>query len=301
MIRTILALSLLVGCMSPAEPHESAAEQQLTTPVIGLPVLYQYDSTHTYAGYVSGLNSDSQNLIVFAHNDNAENWPFGPSSQAAFPTMQVVGTIEGATDNRWQVNPAGLGPQGPSGTAGATGPQGPAGSTGATGSTGPQGTIGLTGATGAGGATGPQGTAGATGSAGASGSTGATGPAGPGSLVTGSSTPTLTIGGTAVQFDATHDTIYTVSVKITTSISLTGGAAGHVDLVCDATTTPTAIVETVQSESTGTLTVGLALQTSNTLVMQWRAPAGHRCKLVSTNDTGTPTYSITRQTLQTLG
>lgn len=290
--------------MSPAETHETAAEQQLTTPVIGLPVLYQYDSTHTYAGYISGINDDSQNLVVFAHNDNAENWLFGPSSQGAYPTMQVVGTIEGATDNRWQVNPAGLGPQGPMGAAGSTGAQGLAGSTGATGatgSTGPQGPIGLTGSVGAVGATGPQGTAGATGSAGASGSTGATGPAGPGSLVTGSSTPTLTIGGAAVQFDATHDTIYTVSVKITTSISLSGGAAGHVDLVCDAATAPTTIVETVQSESTGTLTVGLALQTSNTLVMQWRAPAGHRCKIVSTNDTGTPTYSITRQALQTLG
>src|ERR1700743_954551 len=162
MIRTPLVLFLLGGCMSSAEPHESAAEQQLTTPVLGLPVLYQYDSMHTYAGYVSGLNSASQNLVVFARNDNAETWPFGPSSQATFPTMQVVGTIEGTTDNRWQVNPAGLGPQGP---AGAPGAQGPTGATGAPGSTGPQGPIGLTGATGATGSTGAQGPAGATGSA----------------------------------------------------------------------------------------------------------------------------------------
>jgi hypothetical protein len=74
-----------------------------------------------------------------------------------------------------------------------------------------------------------------------------------------------------------------------------------VDLVCDATTTPTTIVETVQSESTGTLTVGLNLQSSNTLVLHWRVPAAHRCKLTTTNDTGTPTYSIARQVLQTLG
>ena len=71
--------------------------------------------------------------------------------------------------------------------------------------------------------------------------------------------------------------------------------------MCDASTTPTTIVETVQSESTGTLTVGLNLQSSNTLVLRWRVPAGHRCKLQSTNDTGTLTYSITRQSLQTLG
>jgi hypothetical protein len=67
------------------------------------------------------------------------------------------------------------GPQGTTGTAGATGatgPQGTTGNTGATGATGPQGTAGNTGATGA---TGPQGT---TGTAGATGTTGATGPAG---------------------------------------------------------------------------------------------------------------------------
>lgn len=136
---------------------------------------------------------------------------------------------------------------------------------------------------------------------GPTGATGATGPAGAGSLVVSQSTPSLALNGSAVQFSTTADTIYSVSVKITTTLSLTGGAAGHVDMVCDASATPTTIVETVQSESTGTLTVGLNLQASNTLVLHWRVPAGHRCKLTTTNDTGTPTYSITRQLLQTLG
>lgn len=145
------------------------------------------------------------------------------------------------------------------------------------------------------GATGPTGATGATGAA------GSTGPAGPGSLVVSSSTPTLSIGGSAVQFSTTADTIYTVSVKITTTLTLSGGAAGHVDLLCDSSATPSTIVATVQGESTGTLTVGLNLQASNTLVMHWRVPVSHRCRLTSTNDTGTPTYSITRQVLQTLG
>jgi hypothetical protein len=145
---------------------------------------------------------------------------------------------------------------------------------------------------------GPQGPTGATG---ATGSTGATGATGPGAVVLSQSTPTLTIGGSAVQFSTTNDTIYTASIKILTTLSLSGGAAGHVDLLCDATATPSTIVQTVQSESTGTLTIGLNLQASNTLVVSWRVPAGHRCRLVSTNDTGTPTYTLPRQLLQTLG
>lgn len=148
------------------------------------------------------------------------------------------------------------------------------------------------------GATGPTG---ATGSVGATGSTGSTGAVGPGALVTSSSTPTLALNGSAVQFDTSHDTEYTASVKIATTLSLSGGSAGHVDLVCDASTTPTTIVETVSSESTGTLTIGLNLASSNTLVLRYRVPAAHRCKLTTTNDTGTPTITIVRQVLQTLG
>lgn len=121
-----------------------------------------------------------------------------------------------------------------------------------------------------------------------------------GSRVSGESTPTLALNGSAVLFDSSHDTIYTASVKITTTLSLSGGAAGHADLVCDVNTTPTTIVATVQSESTGTLTIGLNLQASNTLGVQWRVPAGQRCKLTTGNDVGTPTYSLVRQRLQTL-
>ncbi len=139
---------------------------------------------------------------------------------------------------------------------------------------------------------------GETGPTGATGSVGATGP---GALVTASSTPTLALNGSAVQFDASHDTEYVASVKIATTLSLSGGAAGHVDLVCDASATPTTIVETVSGESTGTLTVGLNLVTSATQVLRYRVPAGHRCKLTTTNDTGTPTITIVRQVLQTLG
>lgn len=142
---------------------------------------------------------------------------------------------------------------------------------------------------------GPQGPAGPTGPQGAQ------GPAGPGSLVTSTSIPTLALNGPAVQLSATNDTEYTATVRIANTLTLTGGSAGHVDLVCDASSSPTTVVETVGAENTGTLTIGLALTQSSTAVLRWRSPAGHYCRLTTTNDTGTPIYTLVRQYLQTLG
>jgi hypothetical protein len=80
----------------------------------------------------------------------------------------ATNTISGPKANgAWPAGVSLVGPQGPTGAAGATGPQGVAGAVG------PQGTAGATGLTGAVGAVGPQGPAGATGS------TGAVGPQGP--------------------------------------------------------------------------------------------------------------------------
>ena len=80
----------------------------------------------------------------------------------------ATNTIYGPKANgAWPAGVSLVGPQGPTGAAGATGPQGVAGAVG------PQGTAGATGLTGAVGAVGPQGPAGATGS------TGAVGPQGP--------------------------------------------------------------------------------------------------------------------------
>lgn len=148
------------------------------------------------------------------------------------------------------------------------------------------------------GATGPTG---ATGSIGATGATGSTGATGPGALVTGVSSPTLTIGGAAVQFDATHDTDYRATITINSSITLTAGAQGHVDLLCDNTGTPAIIVDTIGSGITGTAVVGVTLAVPTTGTVRWRVPAGQRCRLTSTNDAGTPTITLVRQFLQTLG
>lgn len=221
MKQIILGVLLLLGLALPA-----AAD-----PVVGQSVLYRYDSTHVYAGLVTGVDSTTEaDLMLFA-GGTSSLW-LGTYTGEGTPSVYVFDVAIGSGNGQWLANPAMPVPS-------------------------------------------P-------------------------SRVSAQSTPTLTLNGSAVQFSTIKDTIYTVSVKISTVLSLTGGSAGHVDLVCDATTTPTVIVGTVSSESTGSLTIGLNLVASNTLTMSWRVPVGHRCKLPTTNDTGTPTFTLVRQLLQIL-
>lgn len=315
MIKAIFSLIAILASsctVDGGEPRVAATSQAVdVTPVLGQRVLFRTSTTRISPAVVSFV-TDVDTVSIDAFIDDSADWPIS-NVPVTHPTWFWPSVSRGTGVGEWQEDPNGAGPAGATGATGATGAQGSVGATGATGAAGAAGAQGIQGITGSTGATGPAGSTGATGSTGAqgaagsagatgaAGATGSTGATGPGALVTSSSTPTLTIGGAAVQFDASHDTEYTASIKIVTTLSLSGGAAGHVDLVCDASSPPTTIVETVQSESTGTLTIGLSLQSSNTLVLRWRVPAGHRCKLTSTNDTGTPTYSIVRQALQVLG
>jgi hypothetical protein len=271
--------SVLLTCLLLAVLTSTA----LAAPVVGQSVIYRKDSTHSFAAIVTYVHGDSTADLAILNGDSY-SFGFGPSSWYTWPATYLDGVTEGSGDNRWAVNPnIGLGATGPTG---ATGPQGPTGATGSTGATG---------------ATGSQGIQGAQGPTGATGSIGATGATGPGALVTSTSTPSFTLNGAGIQPDATHDVLLSFSVKIATTLSLTTGTAGHVDLLCDSASTPTTVVETVSGESTGTLTVGLNLVASNTLVLHYRVPAAHYCRLVTANDTGTPTFTLSRQVKQILG
>jgi len=126
------------------------------------------------------------------------------------------------------------------------------------------------------------------------------GDAGPGSAVSGSSTPTLTLNGSSVQFDATHDTIYTGIFSVSGTISLSGGYDGLVNLFCDTNSTPTTLIAGAGGAAGGTVVVGLNMTTSGYYTMTARVAAGHRCRLTTTSAVGTPTYSIINQKLQTL-
>lgn len=102
-------------------------------------------------------------------------------------------------------------------------------------------------------------------------------------------------------FQAPVDTELTYTFKIDSTVSLAvPGSGGTVHLFCDTNTNPTTEVASVSEAFTGTLTVGLTLTHSNTLVLRYRQPALHFCKLTSTNDTGTPTFTFVRQIEQTL-
>lgn len=277
-MRTILTLAVVILC-------SLAAPAWATTPVVGQSVIYRADSTHSYAAIVTYVWGDGEaDLVMLNAHSLGYSFNFGLTSRYDWPVTYLADVVEGSGDNRWQVNPSiGLGATGPTGATGSAGPTGPTGSTGATGATGSQGIQGASGPTGA------------------TGSTGSTGATGPGALISALSTPTLAINGAAVQFDTTHDVNYKATIKIGTTISLTTGVAGHVDLLCDANPNPTTIVDTVSNEQTGTLVVGANLVQSMTASLNWRARPSDRCKLTSTNDTGTPTYTLVRQSLQTLG
>lgn len=141
----------------------------------------------------------------------------------------------------------------------------------------------------------------AVGPTGATGATGITGATGPGSVVTSTATSSRSLNGAAWQASTTKDTELTYTFKIENTVSLAvPGSGGTVHLFCDASSTPTTEVEAVSESFTGVLTVGLTMIHSNMLVVRYRQPLSHFCKLTSTNDTGTPTFTFVRQVEQTL-
>lgn len=264
-MHTTRTLLLSMALCSAVASHASASC------VIGQPVIYRLDSTHSYAGYiVSEGSDDSCNLVILSKV--SEYWP-GSSPGTNEPYAKgIPGVALGTSDNRYQLNPAGTGPQGATGSTGAIGSTGPTGATGATGAQGIQGIQGTQGTT------------------------------GPGSNISSTSTPTLALNGSAVQFSTTNDVEYSVAIDISGSVSISGGYDGDVTLLCDANTNPSTVVQgPLGNRQTGTVVVGVALTVGGTVQIRHRVPVGQRCKLTTTNNTGTPTYSIRRQLAQVLG
>lgn len=144
------------------------------------------------------------------------------------------------------------------------------------------------------------GATGATGATGPTGATGAQGPAGTGSFVTATTTPSFALNGSGIRSSTTLDTVLTFSVRIDATVNLTGGADGTATLLCDANATPVTAVAELRAGNTGTLTIGLALTQTITGELHYRVPANHFCRLTTANNTGTPTFTLVRQVLQTL-
>lgn len=231
--------------------------------------------------------------------------PQGPKGDQGDPGPQGPAGPTGATGPTGSQGPQGdVGPTGPTGAqgiqgiqgvkgdTGATGAQGPKGDTGATGAQGVAGAIGATGAAGPTGATGPKGDTGATGA------TGATGPAGV--LNFGYPTAKTVTFGTAFQCaDPTKGCIINVTVGSTAALSLSGGTTNTADAVIGTNsgigTSGGTTWARYRSTLTGTLVVGLAVNTDGNQVFEFKMPAGAYGALRITG--GTPTVILaTEQT-----
>lgn len=99
---------------------------------------------------------------------------------------------------------------------------------------------------------------------------------------------------TAFQISSTRDAFVSYTVDISCTMSLTSGQTGTVTLQYADDSGFTTNVKTVQSAAngnTGTLTIGLALTQTGTAGLSGLIPAGKYVKLVTTNTTGTPTFT----------
>lgn len=101
----------------------------------------------------------------------------------------------------------------------------------------------------------------------------------------------------AFQISTSRDAAVSYSVDISTAISLTTGQTGTVYLrYADDSGFTTNVIEVCRfvNGNTGTLTIGLALTQNGTGTLSGVIPAGKYVKLVTENNTGTPTFTYRR-------
>lgn len=98
----------------------------------------------------------------------------------------------------------------------------------------------------------------------------------------------------AYQISSTRPTTISVSVQISCNLSLTGGQAGNIQLQISANGSSGWItVAQLTASNTGTLTIGLnTTQVSGGQLVYEGLPAGYYWRILTTNTTGTPTYTF---------
>lgn len=104
--------------------------------------------------------------------------------------------------------------------------------------------------------------------------------------------PSLAVN-TSRQASTAQDASVSATVDITTTLSLTGGTTGKVELKYADDSAFTTNVKTVQgytNSNTGSLTIGLNISQIGTASLKGMIPAAKYYRLVTTNVTGTPTY-----------
>jgi len=105
---------------------------------------------------------------------------------------------------------------------------------------------------------------------------------------------------TTFQPSATRPVLGIYSVRIASSLTLTGGQAGRVELRSDAASPPVTVQCRAAGGSTGTVIVGVSIVDTAEAVLVYLFPEGHNGQLTTVNETGTPTYTLTRVTEITL-
>lgn len=132
--------------------------------------------------------------------------------------------------------------------------------------------------------------------------TGPTGPQGPAGAGFGTitlNTPSRSLG-TAFQPSTTRPSLVSYSGRVVSSLSISGGQSGRIELRSDSSNPPTTVRARVAGGITGTAVVGVAMSDTVEAPITYLVPAGHWVLLQSVNETGTPTYSLGAQVEQVL-
>lgn len=108
------------------------------------------------------------------------------------------------------------------------------------------------------------------------------------------STPSRSIG-SAFQPSTTQPTYVSYALRVVSSITLSGGQAGRIELRSDSSNPPSTVRGRVAGGATGTVVVGVSMSDTAEGTISYIVPAGHYVLLQSVNETGTPTYSINSQ------
>jgi len=88
----------------------------------------------------------------------------------------------------------------------------------------------------------------------------------------------------------------TYSIRIQTTLTLTSGQAGLVQLLIDSFSPPTTVVAQGRSGTTGTLSLTLTHNDDYTVVLSGWVLPGNYVRINTTNVTGTPTFTLERST-----
>jgi hypothetical protein len=90
------------------------------------------------------------------------------------------------------------------------------------------------------------------------------------------------------------------SVRVVATLTIATGQAGRIELRSDAASPPTTVRARCAGGNTGTAVIGLASTVTTECELTYLVPAGDNVRLVTVDETSTPTYSLTATTEEAL-